>query len=80
MEKIWISGANGHVGSALVKMLDFEKYKSLFGENFPQKAIDKAKTLEKHNLLKVTDKNIYLTNNGMLLSNGIITEILEALE
>ena len=27
MEKIWISGANGHVGSALVKMLDFEKYK-----------------------------------------------------
>ncbi len=60
--------------------IDFEKYKSLFGENFPQKAIDKAKTLEKHNLLKVTDKNIYLTNNGMLLSNGIITEILEALE
>ena len=27
MEKIWISGANGHVGSALVKMLDFEKNK-----------------------------------------------------
>ena len=27
MEKIWISGANGHVGNALVKMLDFEKYK-----------------------------------------------------
>ena len=27
MEKIWISGANGHIGSALVKMLDFEKYK-----------------------------------------------------
>ena len=27
MEKIWISGANGHVGSALVKMLDLEKYK-----------------------------------------------------
>ena len=60
--------------------IEFKKYKTLFGEDFPQKAIDKANILEKHNLLKVTDKNIYLTNNGMLLSNSIITEILEALE
>ncbi len=60
--------------------IEFQKYKTLFKEDFPQKAIDKAKTLEKHNLLKVTDENIHLTNRGMLLSNSIITEILEALE
>lgn len=27
MEKIWISGAHGHIGSALVKLLDYTKYK-----------------------------------------------------
>ena len=28
MEKIWISGAYGHIGSALVKLLDYTKYET----------------------------------------------------
>lgn len=58
----------------------FKDFETFFKKEFPKKALEKAKILEKHNLVKITDKNISLTNNGMLLSNSIITEILEALE
>ena len=59
--------------------VEFSKYLDLFGEKIPDKLIEKARLLEKHGFLNITDKSISLTDNGMLLSNSIITELLECL-
>lgn len=57
----------------------FEEYKNKFGENLPEKLILKAGLYEKNGLVKITKENISLTDNGMLLSNSIITQFLEEL-
>ena len=59
--------------------IEFSKYFDLFGEKIPDKLVEKARLLEKHGFLNITDKSISLTDNGMLLSNSIITELLECL-
>ena len=56
------------------------EYTSLFGEKLPQPFLNKCKLLEKAGLVKITDDKISLTNEGMLLSNTIISELLECVE
>ena len=50
-----------------------------FGENLPQNFLNLCKNFEKAKLLNIENNRIYLTDNGMLLSNSIITELLECL-
>ena len=57
----------------------FEEYQNKFGENLPEKLVSKARLYEKSGLLKITEDGISLTDNGMLLSNSIITQFLEEL-
>ncbi len=56
--------------------LIFKKYMSRFDEAIPEKLIIKAKNLEKHGLLCVTENEIALTAKGFLISNSIICELL----
>ncbi len=60
--------------------LDFSAYKNAFSAEIPQGIIKKAKSLQKHDLLCITDDNIFLTEKGMLLSNNIISTLLEEIE
>ena len=54
-----------------------EKFKERFGR-YPDTAIfQKAKELEKHNLLKIENETISLTPEGFLISNSIIGKLLE---
>lgn len=59
--------------------INFADYKSVFGEDLPNKVIEKARLFAKAELVKITDYNISLTDKGMLVSNNIIAEILEVL-
>jgi oxygen-independent coproporphyrinogen-3 oxidase len=60
--------------------ISFEEYRQRFGKELPQTLLNECDTLQKAKLLKITDKNIYLTNEGMLLSNSIISKLLECIE
>lgn len=54
-----------------------ELFKAKFGRNIPQIYLDKAKKFEKHGLMKTDKSNGFsLTEQGFLLSNSIICEIL----
>ncbi len=64
----------------LANGIDFTEYKNTFGAEIPQSIIKKALPLQKQALLCVTDNNIYLTEKGMLLSNNIISTLLEEIE
>ena len=64
----------------LSKGLDFTEYKNTFDTEIPKEIIDKAHPLQKHGLLNITDNNINLTEKGMLLSNNIISTLLEEIE
>ena len=57
--------------------LIFEKYQNRFGKAVSERLIAKAKELEKHGLVKVTDYNISLTVNGFLVSNAVIISLIE---
>ena len=48
-----------------------------FEEEIPETIIKKCLLLQKNNLLEIKDRHINLTESGMLVSNSIITEILE---
>lgn len=54
----------------------FEDFKKKFNTEFPITSISRAKSLEKYELLTVTDKKISLTDKGFLLSNSVILKIL----
>ncbi len=60
----------------LCEGLIFENYKKKFNKDISDEIIRKAKELETHGLVKVTDKNISLTVNGFLVSNSVICELL----
>lgn len=60
----------------LTEGLVFENFEKRFGKPISDSVIRKAKALEKHGLVKVTDKNISLTVNGFLVSNSIISELI----
>ena len=62
MEKIWISGANGHVGSALVKMLDFEKYKFIATD---KNEVDITNMESVHSFCKINRPDIIINCSGL---------------
>lgn len=62
MEKIWISGANGHVGSALVKMLDFEKYKFIATD---KNEVDITDMESVHSFCKINRPDIIINCSGL---------------
>ena len=62
MEKIWISGANGHVGSALVKMLDFEKYKYVATD---KNEVDITNIEAVHSFCKINRPDIIINCSGL---------------
>ena len=62
MEKIWISGANGHVGSALVKMLDFEKYKYVASD---KNEVDITNMDAVHTFCKINRPDIIINCSGL---------------
>lgn len=57
--------------------LIFENYQNRFGKPVPENLISKARELEKHGLVKVTDYNISLTVEGFLVSNSVICSLIE---
>ncbi len=56
------------------------EYESKFGSALPKSFLTKCKAFEKAGLMKTTRENIRLSARGMLLSNSIITELLECIE
>ena len=60
----------------LAKGLQNELVEQRFGHSIPNTMLQKAKELEKHGLAICKDKNIYLTKEGFLLSNSIISHLL----
>ena len=59
--------------------INTDEYAEKIGENLPQNFLNLCKNFEKAKLLNIENNRIYLTDNGMLLSNSIITELLECL-
>lgn len=54
-----------------------EEYHSLLGKPLSTDFLEKCRLFEKAGFLTMDNKSISLTNKGMLLSNSIITELLE---
>lgn len=57
-----------------------KSFSEKFGENLPKEFFDRCALFAKAELIKMSETKISLTNNGMLLSNSIITELLECLQ
>lgn len=55
-------------------------YSQKFGDKLPQSFFKRCSVFEKAGLMNTSGNRISLTDNGMLLSNTIITELLECLE
>lgn len=55
-----------------------EGFEKRFGEKIPEGIFEKARRLEKAELLSITEKGISLTKKGFLLSNSIITDLLRS--
>ncbi len=60
----------------LKKGLLNEEFKSRFGKDIPQKYIINAEKFAKSGHIKITDDGFSLTDNGMLISNYIIANII----
>ena len=56
--------------------INFEDYKNRFGEDFPAETIKKADRFIKDGLVCLTDKNLSITPDGFLISNYIISELI----
>ena len=54
----------------------FEDYKNRFGEDFPAEIIKKADRFVKDGLLRLTETALSLTPDGFLISNYIISELI----
>ncbi|MBQ2848521.1 MAG: radical SAM family heme chaperone HemW [Clostridia bacterium] len=57
--------------------LIFGEFEKRFNKPLSENIILKAKELEKHKLIKVTDKSISLTSEGFLVSNSVIYELIK---
>ncbi|MBR4973333.1 MAG: radical SAM family heme chaperone HemW [Clostridia bacterium] len=90
--KGFISGnkplSDGECGSAeeyvmlslrLESGINLNELENRFKINLNSEFFNRCKAFEKVELLKINDKKISLTNKGMLLSNSIITELLECI-
>lgn len=60
--------------------ISISDYKSQFNRDLPENFLNKCHQFEKAGFIQTTNDRISLTNNGMLLSNTIITELLECIE
>lgn len=60
--------------------IDLKEYSENFGTEPTPDFFNKCELFEKNGLMKKTNGRISLTDRGMLLSNSIITELLECLE
>ncbi len=56
--------------------LNFKKFKERFRYDVPENIINKAKEFQKHNLLKLTENEIFLTVDGFLVSYSVIAELI----
>ncbi len=56
--------------------LNFKKFESRFGHSVSEKIFTKAKELKKHGLLTVDENKIALTVKGFLVSNSVISTLL----
>lgn len=54
----------------------FKEYENRFKKNIGSNIIKNAKRLQNYGLVKVTDNNIFITENGYMLSNSIIASLL----
>ena len=54
----------------------FKEYKNRFGENFPKEITKKADRFIKEGLISITESNLSLTPDGFLISNYIISELI----
>lgn len=61
----------------LKKGIDLSEYKKLFGCEFQEDMLQKCRFFQKVGLMNIENNCIWLTDEGMLLSNSIITELLE---
>ncbi len=59
--------------------INLTELENRFNISLTPEFFDRCKAFEKAELLKTDDKKIALTNKGMLLSNSIITELLECI-
>lgn len=55
-------------------------YKQNFGEDLPQPFYDKCRLFKKAGLINFDNSKISLTDSGMIVSNSIISELLECIE
>lgn len=61
----------------LTEGLQNEKFKARFGKDIDEKVFKKAEFFAKHGLLTLTKERIALNEKGFLLSNTIISELLD---
>ncbi len=61
----------------LCEGLNFQKFKSRFGHNIPENVINRAKKIQKYNLLSITENEISLTVDGFLVSNSVISNLIQ---
>lgn len=64
----------------LLDGIDLLEYKNIFSKELPNSFHKKCNLFKKADLLKITENKIFLTDKGMLLSNTIISELLECIE
>lgn len=57
--------------------LVFERFASRFGHQVPEVLINNTKALKKHSLVNVNDTSVSLTVNGFLVSDSVITALLD---
>lgn len=57
----------------------FNELKSRYKTELPQRLIDKARIYERNGLVSFDGDGFFLTDNGMLVSNSIITELTQEL-
>lgn len=68
------------LGLRLSDGIRFSEYRSRFGSEPPQSFLKAAERLSDTEFLKLSDNGVALTESGMLLSNTLITELLENVE
>lgn len=59
--------------------INTQNFRRKFATALPQAFFKKCSVLKKNGFLAMENERIYLTNKGMLLSNSIITELLECI-
>ena len=64
----------------LCEGLNLNRFAKISNKDLPQSFFEKCELFEKGNLLKYKNGNISLTENGMLVSNTVISELLECIE